>query len=317
MAMLIVIFGVGAWIKTPVDIFPNIGIPVVAVVWTYGGVPPDDMSERIIYYYERTLTSQVNDIEHIESQSLHELRHRQDLLPAGRQHQRRAGASHGRLADGAQISAGRHHAALCAELQRLQRAGAATGAVEHNRSPRRASSTWGRTSSARSSPASPAPRFPRLTAARSCRCRSTSTSTSCRPTACRRRTSSTRSRQQNIVTPVGDAVVGKVRIYHHAQRLARHRFRRLNNIPIKVVNGAHRLSARRRLRPCRRAAADQHGARQWRQCGADDDPEGGLGVDARRHQRRQGAAAEAEGNAAREPQARRGRRSVRIRQRSR
>ena len=70
MAMLIVIFGVGAWVKTPTDIFPNIGIPVVAVVWTYNGLPPDDMSGRVIYYYERTLSAQVNDIEHIESQSL-------------------------------------------------------------------------------------------------------------------------------------------------------------------------------------------------------------------------------------------------------
>ena len=70
MAMLIVIFGVGAAIKTPVDIFPHIGIPVVAVVWTYDGLPADDMSKRVIYYYERTLSSQVNDIEHIESQSL-------------------------------------------------------------------------------------------------------------------------------------------------------------------------------------------------------------------------------------------------------
>src|SRR6201986_2171517 len=70
MAMLIVIFGVTAAIKTPTDIFPNIGIPVVAVVWQYNGLPPDDMSGRVIYYYERTLTAQVNDIEHIESQSL-------------------------------------------------------------------------------------------------------------------------------------------------------------------------------------------------------------------------------------------------------
>ena len=53
MAMLIVIFGVAAAIKTPTDIFPNIGIPVVAVVWTYNGLPPDDMSGRVIYYYER------------------------------------------------------------------------------------------------------------------------------------------------------------------------------------------------------------------------------------------------------------------------
>ncbi len=70
MAMLIVIFGVAAAVRTPTDIFPNIGIPVVAVVWTYNGLPPDDMSGRVIYYYERTLSAQVNDIEHIESQSL-------------------------------------------------------------------------------------------------------------------------------------------------------------------------------------------------------------------------------------------------------
>ncbi|MCX8253096.1 RND transporter [Beijerinckiaceae bacterium RH AL1] len=70
MAMLILIFGVMAWKKTPTDIFPNIGIPVVSAVWTYNGLPPDEMSGRIIYYYERTLSSQVNDIQHIESQSL-------------------------------------------------------------------------------------------------------------------------------------------------------------------------------------------------------------------------------------------------------
>jgi multidrug efflux pump subunit AcrB len=70
MAMLIVIFGVAAAVRTPIDIFPNIGIPVVAVVWTYDGLPAEDMSKRVIYYYERTLSTQVNDIEHIESQSL-------------------------------------------------------------------------------------------------------------------------------------------------------------------------------------------------------------------------------------------------------
>jgi multidrug efflux pump subunit AcrB len=70
MAMLILIFGVMAWVKTPVDVFPNIDIPVVSVVWTYNGLPPDDMSGRIIYYYERTLSSQVSDIQHMESQSL-------------------------------------------------------------------------------------------------------------------------------------------------------------------------------------------------------------------------------------------------------
>jgi multidrug efflux pump subunit AcrB len=70
MAILIVIFGATAWMKTPTDIFPNIGIPVVAVVWTYNGEPPEEMSQRIIFYYERSLSAQVNDIEHLESQSL-------------------------------------------------------------------------------------------------------------------------------------------------------------------------------------------------------------------------------------------------------
>jgi multidrug efflux pump subunit AcrB len=70
LAILILIFGPLAALKTPTDIFPDIRIPVIAVVWTYRGLPPDDMSGRVIYYYERQLSSSVNDIEHIESQSL-------------------------------------------------------------------------------------------------------------------------------------------------------------------------------------------------------------------------------------------------------
>ena len=56
--------------RTPTDIFPNIDIPVVSVIWNYTGLSPEDMSTRIIFNYERILTTTVNDIEHIESQSL-------------------------------------------------------------------------------------------------------------------------------------------------------------------------------------------------------------------------------------------------------
>src|SRR5579863_6502507 len=70
LAILILIFGPLAALKTPTDIFPDIRIPVIAVVWTYRGVPAADMSGRVVYYYERQLSSSVNDIEHIESQSL-------------------------------------------------------------------------------------------------------------------------------------------------------------------------------------------------------------------------------------------------------
>src|ERR1700709_2075773 len=70
MALLILIFGAAAAIRTPTDIFPNINIPVVSVVFSYTGLPPDEMSGRIVTYYERALTTSVNDIEHIESQSI-------------------------------------------------------------------------------------------------------------------------------------------------------------------------------------------------------------------------------------------------------
>jgi multidrug efflux pump subunit AcrB len=71
LGILIVLFGAMAVRKTPTDIFPDIKIPVVAVVWTYNGLSPQDMSGRVIYYYERALTATVDNIEHIESQSLY------------------------------------------------------------------------------------------------------------------------------------------------------------------------------------------------------------------------------------------------------
>ncbi len=70
LAILILIIGPLAILRTPVDIFPNIKLPVISVVWTYIGLPPDEMSDRIITYFERQMTTAVNDIEHIESQSL-------------------------------------------------------------------------------------------------------------------------------------------------------------------------------------------------------------------------------------------------------
>jgi CzcA family heavy metal efflux pump len=70
MALLISILGTITALRTPVDIFPNIGIPVVATLWSFSGLPPDEMAERITGNYERALTVTVNDIEHIESNSL-------------------------------------------------------------------------------------------------------------------------------------------------------------------------------------------------------------------------------------------------------
>jgi multidrug efflux pump subunit AcrB len=56
--------------RTPTDIFPNIDIPVISVVWQYSGLSAEEMSDRIVYITERALTTTVNNIEHIESQSM-------------------------------------------------------------------------------------------------------------------------------------------------------------------------------------------------------------------------------------------------------
>ena len=69
-SILILILGVFSIERTPTDIFPNIGIPVIAVNWGYTGLSPQEMSDRMVYGFERSVTSSVFDIEHIESQSL-------------------------------------------------------------------------------------------------------------------------------------------------------------------------------------------------------------------------------------------------------
>jgi CzcA family heavy metal efflux pump len=69
MAALILIVGVLAAIRMPVDIFPSIRVPVVAAAFTYNGLSPDDMSGRILTPYQRALTTTVNDIDHIEATS--------------------------------------------------------------------------------------------------------------------------------------------------------------------------------------------------------------------------------------------------------
>src|SRR5271154_6578717 len=71
MAILILIGGGLAIVRTPTDIFPNINIPVISIIWNYNGLVPEDMADRIVSVTERSLTTTVDNIEHIESQSLY------------------------------------------------------------------------------------------------------------------------------------------------------------------------------------------------------------------------------------------------------
>ncbi|HMD32077.1 MAG TPA: efflux RND transporter permease subunit, partial [Candidatus Acidoferrales bacterium] len=69
-SLLVLMLGVYVILITPKDIFPNINIPVVSILWNYTGLAPQEMANRITSNSERSLTTTVNDIEHIESQSL-------------------------------------------------------------------------------------------------------------------------------------------------------------------------------------------------------------------------------------------------------
>src|SRR6202034_1250477 len=71
MSMLIVIAGIYSILQMPTDVLPEIDIPVIAIVWQYGGLPPDEMEQRFTGNFERALTTTVNGIEHIESQALY------------------------------------------------------------------------------------------------------------------------------------------------------------------------------------------------------------------------------------------------------
>src|SRR2546430_1641552 len=69
LALLLLIIGPLAALRTPTDIFPEIRIPVIGVVWNYAGLPPDQMAGRITTPFQRALTTTVNDIEHIVANS--------------------------------------------------------------------------------------------------------------------------------------------------------------------------------------------------------------------------------------------------------
>src|SRR5579884_3054328 len=69
MALAIILAGGLAIARMPADIFPDINIPIVSVVWQYGGLTPEDMADMVTTRSERGMTTTVNDIEHMESQS--------------------------------------------------------------------------------------------------------------------------------------------------------------------------------------------------------------------------------------------------------
>ena len=273
--------------RTPTDIFPEIRIPVIAVVWQYTGLPPDQMSGRVMLQFQRALTTTVNDIEHIEGDVLHRRRHRQGLLPAGHRHPHRQRAGHGDLADGDQADAAQHHAAADPQLQRLDRADHPAGArrqgrlraggVRHRHQHGAHAADHG-AGSGDSVPlrrqVPPDPDRPR-----------SSRSAGARPVGQRRRQ---RALCPEPLDPGGHAEDRRLRVRHPAQQRAE-RLRGAGRPADLHGQRRHGLPARRRPGARRQPAADQHRACRWRPLGAAAGAEERLGVDARHHRRHQAA----------------------------
>ena len=129
LALLILMVGPLTIARTPTDIFPNIDIPVVTVVWNYGGLSADEMSNRIVSIYERNLTD--DGQRHRARRVAVAARHRggQGVLPARREDRSGGGAGDRVGAVAAAAAAARHPAAVHPHLQRVDRAGAAARAL--------------------------------------------------------------------------------------------------------------------------------------------------------------------------------------------
>ena len=148
MSMLIVILGVVTILRMPTDIFPDIDIPVISVVWSYPGLSPEEMEKRIVNNYERALTTTVNDIEHMESQTLTGIAVIKIFFQPGAQDRSGHRAGHGHLADRAAPDAAGHDAARSSSATARRTSQSCSSRSRATRSASSSSSTTGPTSSA-------------------------------------------------------------------------------------------------------------------------------------------------------------------------
>ena len=129
LSLLILILSPLVILRTPTDIFPNINIPVVAVVWTYTGLNAEEMEGRLTSSYERALTTLVDNIQHIESTSYNGLALVKIFLQPGAS----LDTANAQVTAASQLllrqTAAGDRAAGNSELQRLQRADPATRVV--------------------------------------------------------------------------------------------------------------------------------------------------------------------------------------------
>ena len=118
LALVLLLISPVVLLRTPVDIFPSINIPVISVIWTYTGLAPSEMGTRIVSIFERSLTTSVNNIEHIESVA-ERCGGRQSVSPAVGEYRWRDFRSDCRSTGWAEAVPRRHHTSAGNQLQRL------------------------------------------------------------------------------------------------------------------------------------------------------------------------------------------------------
>ena len=218
LAIVITLLGVFAISRTPTDIFPNIKIPVVATIWRYTGLSPEEMATRLVLQSERTAQTTVNDVEHTESQITQRHLGGEVLLPAERQRGAGLRADHRRIADPAALRRRRAPPRRSSSPTTPPRCRSCSWRSRATRCPRRSCSTSATTSSAPGWPPCRAPPCPTPTAACSARCRWTWTRTRCAPRACRATTSPTPSTPRTLILPAGTQKIGDREYFVTRQR---------------------------------------------------------------------------------------------------
>ena len=116
LALLILMVSPLVILRTPTDVFPNIDIPVIAVVWTYSGLNAEQMEGRITSLFERNLTTTINNIEHIESFTVGGRGIIKVFLQPGASLDAAIAEIDLQSADGGPADAAWHHAAVSADL---------------------------------------------------------------------------------------------------------------------------------------------------------------------------------------------------------
>ena len=283
LAILITLLGVFSILRTPTDIFPNIKIPVVAAIWRYTGLSPDEMATRLVLASERTAQTTVNDVEHTESQSLtgtsvvkyffqpnvnEELSFAQ-ITGVSQTGLRQAPPGTTPPFILAYNASSVPILQLALSSDTLSEAQLFDLGQQHppHRSRRRCR----------------APPCPTPTAACSARCRSTSTPTRCAPRASRATTSPTPSATQNSILPAGTQKIGD-REYFVSVNANPRTVAELNEMPVTTRNGTVIYVQRRRARARRLPAADQRRAPRRPPRRAHERAEDRQRLDARHHQ---------------------------------